>query len=214
MTIDDLVAMARRIHDLEGYDLGAASTREYRNAYWARVLGCAYWGHPVYHPGSGDKQWHLKSAGGGRPQSDDVAVSMPSRAYWDCIPHAGADNYYFSAGGHDEPLPLDQEVYPPPVPAGGGGNTGGGGGGTGGTPVCRFDDSGIKREIDALDGDIADLHEQIDQQAAVLARIEAVAVQTRAMVEALTAALQAPGLRVDANLRVSGKIGGTAKLPE
>lgn len=32
MTIDQVVAIAKRIHDAEGYNLGASSTREYRNA--------------------------------------------------------------------------------------------------------------------------------------------------------------------------------------
>lgn len=121
MTIDQLVAMARRIHDAEGYDLGATSSRDDRNAFWARVVGCAYWGHPVYHPGAGDRQWHLKNGGPGRPQSDDVAVSLPSRAFWDCIGGAGGAGYVFHASGHADPLPFVQEVYAPPTPSGSGG---------------------------------------------------------------------------------------------
>lgn len=120
MTIEQLVAMAERIHDAEGWRLGAGSTRETRNDFWARVIGCAYHGHPTYNPNP-DRQWHLKNGGGGRPQSDDVAVSMPSRQYWDCIGGVGADGYVFRVGGHVEPLPAGQEVYPPPVPDGGGG---------------------------------------------------------------------------------------------
>ena len=126
MNINQLVAMAQRIHDLEGYKLGSSSTREYRNAFWARVIGCAYWGHSIYNANP-DTQWHLKNAGGGRPQTDDVATSMPSRAYWDCIAGVGADGYRFTPTGHAEPLSLEQEVYPPPKPADSG--TGGGGGG-------------------------------------------------------------------------------------
>lgn len=122
MNITELVAMAERIHNAEGYDLGASSTRAYRNAFWARVIGCAYHGHPVYNPAP-DRQWHLKNGGGGRPQTDDVAVSMPSRAYWDCIVGVGANGYKFQATGYSEPLPSNQEVYPPPVPAGSGGET-------------------------------------------------------------------------------------------
>lgn len=121
MTINELVNMAKRIHDTEGYNLGASSTREYRNAFWARVLGCAYHGHPVYNPNP-DKQWHLKNGGGGRPQTDDVAVSMPSRNYWDCIVGVGSNGYYFNVGSHADTLPIEQEVYAPPVPAGSGGN--------------------------------------------------------------------------------------------
>jgi hypothetical protein len=120
VNINQLVTMAQRIHDVEGYNLGTASTREYRNAFWARVIGCAYHGHPVYNP-TPDTQWHLKNGGNGRPQTDDVATSMPSRAYWDCIGGVGLDGYSFGAQGHAEPLPLDQNVYAPPVPAGAGG---------------------------------------------------------------------------------------------
>lgn len=117
MTITQLVEMAERIHDDEGYQLGSASTREYRNAYWARVIGCAYHGHPKYNPVP-DKQWHLKQADASRPQTDDVATSMPSRNYWDCINGVGSDGYTFGISGHDQPLSREQIVFPPPVPAG------------------------------------------------------------------------------------------------
>ena len=114
MTITQLVDMAEHIHDVEGYNLGASSSRDYRNAFWARVIGCAYWGHPVYNP-TPDRQWHLKKADEGRPQTDDVATSIPSRDHWDCIPGAGANGYSFSATSHG-PLPASQLVYPPPMP--------------------------------------------------------------------------------------------------
>ena len=37
MTITQLVDMARRMHDAERVNLGASSSREYRNAFWERV---------------------------------------------------------------------------------------------------------------------------------------------------------------------------------
>lgn len=117
MTIDDLVRMAHRIHHAEQWDLGARSSRETRNAFWARVIGCAHHGHGAYNP-TPDPQWHLKSAGGGRPQSDDVAVSLPSREFWDCIGGVGADGYTFGVWSHSTPLPPEQEVFAPPVPSG------------------------------------------------------------------------------------------------
>lgn len=121
MTINQLVAMAERIHDAEGWNLGASSTRDTRNAFWMRVIGCAYWGHKDFnlHP---DRQWHMKDPDGegGRPHSDDVAVSMPARNFWDCIPGAGADGYRFEAS-FEGVLPLDQTVFIPMVPKGGGG---------------------------------------------------------------------------------------------
>ena len=115
MTIEELVEMAEWIHDDEGYDLGASSTRDERNLFWSRTIGCAYWGHPVYNP-SPDTQWHLKDGGGGRPQSDDVAVSQPTREAYDCITGSGADHYRFEAVAIGV-LPADQHVYPPERPA-------------------------------------------------------------------------------------------------
>ena len=123
MIISELTAMAERIHDAEGWDLGAASSRETRNAFWERVVGCAYWGHPAYNA-SPDKQWHCKDPdgpSGGRPASDDVAVSLPSRQAWDCIPGAGGAGYRFEADAVPFILPLDQFVFVPSKPAGWGG---------------------------------------------------------------------------------------------
>lgn len=116
MTIHEFVDLAKRVHDAERMNFGASSTREQRNYQWARIVGIARFGHPSYNP-KPDNQWNIKAAGGGRPQSDDVVVSLPSRQYWDCIPSAGADGYRFEAspGGV---LPGEQDVYAPPVPSG------------------------------------------------------------------------------------------------
>lgn len=120
MNINEFVALAKRVHDAEGMSFsGGDEGREMRNKNWARIVGIAFHGHPLYNP-TPDPQWHLKNGGRGRPQSDDVVVSMPSRAFWDCIPNSGIDGYWFAAGAHPEPLPMIQEVYPPPVPDGGG----------------------------------------------------------------------------------------------
>lgn len=121
MTISELSELQQRVHDAEGWQLGAGSTRETRNAFNERVIGIAHWGHPVYNL-EPDPQWHCKDPDGptgGRPASDDVAVSMPSRLFWDLIVGAGADGYRFEA--HAEgPLPMEQFVYVPPKPAGSG----------------------------------------------------------------------------------------------
>lgn len=120
MNINEFVALAKRVHDAEGMSFsGGDEGRGMRNKNWARIVGIAYHGHPLYNP-TPDPQWHLKNGGNGRPQSDDVVVSMPSRAFWDCIPNAGLDGYWFAAGAHPDPLPAIQNVYPPPVPDGGG----------------------------------------------------------------------------------------------
>jgi hypothetical protein len=121
MTITEFVRMAKRIHDAEGWNLGASSSRATRNAFFERAVGCAYWSHPVYNPNGGDKQWHCKDPDGpgGRPQSDDVIVSMPSRMAWDCIPGAGADGYRFEADSH--PFLLEgQFIFVPSQPNGAG----------------------------------------------------------------------------------------------
>ena len=122
MTITQLVAMAERIHDAEGWHLGAGSSRATRNAFWERVIGCAYWGHPTYNA-TPDPQWHCKDPDGpqgGRPAADDVAVSLPSRQSWDCIPGAGAEGYRFEADATPFLLPPEQFVFVPSKPAGSG----------------------------------------------------------------------------------------------
>lgn len=118
MTITELVEMAERIHDTEGHNLGSNSTRETRNAFWMRIIGCAHFGHPVYNL-TPDPRWHVKDAGGGRPMSDDTAVLMPSREAWDCIPGAGSNGYRFEADAIGV-LPSVQHVYAPTRPSGSG----------------------------------------------------------------------------------------------
>ena len=115
MTITDLVHVAEAIHNAEGYDLGKNSNREYRNAFWARVVGCVYHGHPVYNPVP-DRRWLLKREPNG-PQSDDVAAFQPTREAWDCIPGAGANGYRFEAD-YLGVLAPHQVIYAPPVPEG------------------------------------------------------------------------------------------------
>ena len=116
VTIDDIIALAERVHDAEGMNFGASSTRAQRNEQWARIIGIVHHGHPGYNPAP-DRRWHIKSAGPGRPQSDDVVVLMPSREYWDCIPGSGTNGYRFHAT-HDGVLGAEQYVFPPPVPDG------------------------------------------------------------------------------------------------
>src|SRR3990167_4963225 len=113
MTITDLVHVAEAIHNAEGYDLGKSSNREYRNAFWARVIGVVHHGHPLYNPAP-DSRWLLKREPNG-PQSDDVAAFWPSREAWDCIPGAGADGYWFEAQ-YLGVLAPHQVIYAPPMP--------------------------------------------------------------------------------------------------
>lgn len=117
VSIDRVPAIAQAIHDAERVNLGASSTRESRNVFWARVVGVIHFGHPVFNP-TPDQSWCIKDGGGGRPQSDDVIVQCRSRQFWDCIPNAGAEGYSFTCHG-GEILPPVQNVYLPPRPAGG-----------------------------------------------------------------------------------------------
>lgn len=118
MNEHDLVALAKRVHDAEGMNFGASSSRDQRNAQWERIVGIAHHGHPTYNR-TPDPRWHIKRASAGRPPSDDVAVLMPSREFWDFIPSSGADGYRFEVSGSHGALPLDQIVYAPRVPDGG-----------------------------------------------------------------------------------------------
>lgn len=119
MTEHEIAALAQRVHDAERMDWGARSTRDSRNRDWARIAGVVYHGHPVYNP-TPDPRWHLKDAGGGRPQSDDVLAFRDTRMMIDFIGGAGADGYTIRAGHWEGPLGPEQNIYAPPVPDGGG----------------------------------------------------------------------------------------------
>lgn len=162
VSIDDVPRIAQAVHDAEGVNLGASSTRDYRNAFWARVVGIIHWGHPVYNP-TPDASWCIKDAGNGRPQSDDVIVKCQTREFWDCIPGAGANGYSFRCNRDAHPLSGEQNVYAPPRPAG---SSGSGGGGTGGgTPPPA---------------PTVDLRPVLDAIAALVVKVDAVAGLTLA----------------------------------
>lgn len=113
MRIDDVIEIAKRI-DGKAESFKANSTRESRNARWAFIIGCVHHGHSIYNPNP-DPSWFLKSAGGGRPQSDDVAVHMPDRNFWDCVTFSGTDNAIFQATPEGI-LPSEQIIITPPRP--------------------------------------------------------------------------------------------------
>lgn len=118
MTEHDVAALAQRVHDAERMNFGTTSTRDERNKNWARIAGIVHHGHPAYNSRP-DPRWHIKDAGGGRPQSDDVLAFKDTRMMIDFIGGAGAANYTFRAGHWEGPLGPEQNIYAPPVPEGG-----------------------------------------------------------------------------------------------
>lgn len=165
---DRIAVIAKTVHDAEQWDLGASSSRDTRNAFWARVIGIVHFGHPTFNP-TPDPSWCLKDGGGGRPQTDDVATQCASRLFWDCIGNAGGPNYSFQCSGHgNERLPANQNVYPPPRPSGGGTvtppptnppptNT----------PPPTVDVSALVAKLDALTAQVASLTAKLDAVAGV-----------------------------------------------
>jgi hypothetical protein len=102
------------IHNELGYNLGSRSSREQRVDFLWTAVAVIHFGHPRFNPAGGDPGWCVKSAGGGRPPSDDVLVRCDTREAWDLVVSAGADHYSF----HQEYLGRlggEQEVYAPPI---------------------------------------------------------------------------------------------------
>lgn len=122
LTPDQIADITRRVHDAEGMDWGATSSREQRNRDWARIAGIVHHGHPLYNP-TPDPRWHIKDAGGGRPQSDDVLAFKDTRMIIDFIGGTGANGYTIRAGHWEGPIGPEQNIYAPPVPSGGGVST-------------------------------------------------------------------------------------------
>lgn len=170
-----IVQIAKAVHDAEGWDLGARSTRDTRNRYWARVMAIVHFGHPTFNRNP-DPRWCLKDGGNGRPQTDDVGTLCATREFWDFIGGVGADGYSFRVGAHPgERLGPEQNVYPPtreqcPDCGTGGGNPGGGS--PGGTPGGGTDAAVV-----------AKLNELVAHVAALTATVEALrqASSTQAM---------------------------------
>jgi hypothetical protein len=111
--IDEAFAIVQRVYGAFGWKPDHTTTRDERNVMLESSVACVHYGHATFNPNGGDPRWCIKSAGGGRPQSDDIIVLSPTREYWDLIPNAGAANWYFNLGAHSEPLPGEQQVYPP-----------------------------------------------------------------------------------------------------
>lgn len=106
--------------------LDASSTREGRNRFFLAFCAVMHHGHPDLNP-SGDTRWVAKSAGNGRPQSDDMIALLEGGRMrgWDLIIGAGADGFRFiDASGHGEDITGQEPIVPPrsalPPPRGGG----------------------------------------------------------------------------------------------
>jgi hypothetical protein len=113
ISADEALSIIRQVHDAEGWNLGARSSREQRIEFLNRAVATLHYGHSRFNPRGPDSNWCVKDAGGGRPQSDDVIVRCDSRDAWDLIGGAGADGYRFHLD-YIGRLPGGQNVYPPP----------------------------------------------------------------------------------------------------
>jgi hypothetical protein len=119
ISLQEAFSLITTVHNAERWNLGRSSTREQRVEFWFRAVGIVHYGHAIYNPQGGDRDWCVKDAGGGRPPSDDALVRCGSRDAWDMIVGAGADGYAFHTD-YIGRLGFEQNVYPPPIPGGGG----------------------------------------------------------------------------------------------
>lgn len=113
MTEEDVFQIVKAAHELMDWRPNGSTSREQRNRWFEAAVAAVHYGHPVLNPGGGDLRWQIKNAGGGRPQSDDIVVHAPTRAYFDLISATGTDGYQWGIGRHHDTLPAAQEVYPP-----------------------------------------------------------------------------------------------------
>ena len=121
MDLNQAASRIKRVHDIEGMTEGSDSTRSAQNADWERCVGIVHHGHPYY--GGGDANWVIKSAGAGRPPTNEAAVHLPDRNFWDFWQGIGADNYSWNEPPHHlgilnppqeliTPRPPQQDVGP------------------------------------------------------------------------------------------------------
>ncbi|MGE0814956.1 MAG: hypothetical protein AB7O28_11780 [Vicinamibacterales bacterium] len=97
-------------------NIGGGSTREQRNQFFLSFVAVMHYGHPVLNPGPGDPRWVAKSAGGGRPQSDDMIAFQDGASLrgWDLILGSGADGFRFiDASGPGEDITGQEPIVPP-----------------------------------------------------------------------------------------------------
>lgn len=113
MTIEQVLEVVKRAHEAMGWRPNSMTTREQRNRWFEAAVAAVHYGHPALNPYGSDPNWCIKNAGGGRPQSDDIVVHAPTRAYYDLIGGTGTDGYTWGIGRHSDTLPAEQEVYPP-----------------------------------------------------------------------------------------------------
>jgi hypothetical protein len=113
ISINEAAQIIKSVHDAEGWNLGASSSREQRIAFFLRAAATVHYGHGRFNNKGPDSNWCVKDAGGGRPISDDVLVRCDSRDAYDLISGAGGNGYswHIDAIGI---LPGNQNVFAPP----------------------------------------------------------------------------------------------------
>lgn len=109
-------------------DLGNASTREQRSAFWMSVCAVLHYGHPTLNPKPGDSRFGSKRRDRFAPPTDDtLAYRLSSDQHfrvWDCITGVGAAGWKFSeVSGEGDEITGQEWLNPPQssLPAASGG---------------------------------------------------------------------------------------------
>ena len=89
MNEQDVLERIRRVHDTEGWNMGADTDRTHQNTLWERGVGIVSHGHPHYGPG--DRAWRSKQASASRPPTNEAAVHTPDNNFWDFVIGQGGD---------------------------------------------------------------------------------------------------------------------------
>lgn len=78
-------------------NLGASSTRESRNEFWAKFCAVMHYGHPGLNPGNFNSNWGNKARSSSSPTTDDTLAWKSGNGFYvgDMITSAGADNWSF-----------------------------------------------------------------------------------------------------------------------
>ena len=96
-------------------NLGSASTRESRNAFWAKFCAVMHYGHPILNPNYFNSNWGNKARSSSAQTTDDTLAWKSGNGFFvgDMITSAGADNWSFHDLKLEENLITDQAWIQP-----------------------------------------------------------------------------------------------------